>query len=219
MLFSYDRKSFVSRFVSSATGSEWTHAAVICTRGNPVEDGGADEKRWLTPAGERLLLFESTSELVEKPMWDFLTNQRRAGIRVVDAYQRMHQRCVDEGCRAIIRRLQPHSDEVTRAVDFVQRKYTWGTYEFNPILLMESIAGSDDDGDAGRNAARHELLDKRKTAFCSQIVAEVFIAAGLLPAGRSARTFAPVDFAPGGCVELLLEQKGCRLSPPVEVAF
>lgn len=227
VLFSVDKKSLPSSLISLLTGSEWTHAAMLCTSLHPANrapespeaDEGTDGRCWRTVTGERLLLMESTSGLAEKKMWDFVTGTRRNGIRVVDAYQRLRQRCVDEKCRAILRRVRPLTpnvaDNLASAIAFVQLKYQNGEYELNPFFLSEAAIRPP----AVFSPEKEAALARRTRAFCSQIVAEVLMTAGLLPADRSALTYAPADFAPGGSAEQALARKGFGLSEAREIQF
>jgi hypothetical protein len=181
---------------------------------------GTDGKFWQTSTGDRLFLFESVSPAADNRAWDFLTGRKKAGVRLADAYQRMHRRCVDEGSHALVRRVRPHSSAVATAMLAVQKRFRNGTYEWDPMLMMDAANSEPFVATTDSEVTREEILATRKRAFCSQLAAEVLITAKLMRKERPARTYSPADFAPGGSVEReLFAYSGHTLSEPVEVVF
>ena len=215
VLFSYEQKSFLSRLVMKTTRSYWSHTGMICSglpggiqiRGRPhyvAQPNDDDAGGWQTITGERLFLFESVAN-DEKTMWDYLTGQMRGGIRLIDARRRMWKRCREDGGRALYRRVTgPGAQSLLQdALMVVQKKYAGCGYNYNPLLLLDAIGPG--AGDVRRSDEQEEVLEARKKAFCSQLVAEVLMEAGLLPKGeRAPRTFLPVDFLEGGGKEAII---------------
>jgi len=244
VLFSVDECSAASRFISTATRSEWTHATLIdagsplaipfggLAVASPETDAGTDGLHWRTLSGDRILLFESVSRL-DAAMWDFITGQKRCGIRLVDAFQRLREVCSEYGRRAVVRRISPMPESLVSAMREVRREFAGGTYARNPLTMMETLLCSPQKrgtGEAaeltkpGASAVKEEEEDSKalvgclksdadvKRAFCSQLVAEVMIRAGLLPKDRPSTAYSPGDFADGGLVERELAKVGKQMS-------
>lgn len=244
VLFSVDECSAASRFISTATRSEWTHATLIdagsplaipfggLAAASPEADAGTDGLHWRTLPGDRILLFESVSRL-DAAMWDFVTGQKRCGIRLVDAFQRLREVCSKFGRRAVVRRIHPMPEGLVAAMRDIRREFAGGTYARNPLTMMETLLCSPQKrgtGEAaelvapGKNAQKEEDVDSKalvgclksdadvKRAFCSQLVAEVMIRAGLLPKDRPSTAYSPGDFADGGLVERELAKVGKQMS-------
>jgi hypothetical protein len=194
VLFGVHHTSFASRTISRLTNSNWTHSAILCSGMDITEPGlgwVADDD----PQRRRILLFETTARFTDRPMLDYTTGRSKAGIRVVDAFQRVREKCVDEGCRTVVRRFTDPTtvDEVAAACLRVARNRAGGRYEWNPLLLADAVFAPSTPSSSGRKEA---VLARRNSMFCSQLVAEVLIEARVLPpeTTRPARTYLPRDF-------------------------
>ena len=136
-------------------------------------------------------------------------------MRLVDAYQRIRQRRLEDDCRVIVRRIRPYcASRIGDAITAVQRKMANAGYEYNPLLLAAAFARAPDEPDSDDRA---ELLERRRRAFCSQLVADVLRTGAFIPEERAVRTFAPGDFAPGGSAEAELAARGFAMSDAVEL--
>jgi hypothetical protein len=224
VLFNKEKGKVIDVIISHLTRCEWTHSLIICSglpppiaSGNfaaatPESEDGTDGLYWTTASGERLFLFESAC--LEPPVWDFLTGRKRCGIRVVDAYQRITSACLEEGRRVVVRRIHPFNPKIVAAISTVQKKLANGKYDWNPLTLTEPLAGPGRD-----DPELAAVLEQRRRVFCSQLVADVLIEAGILPRGRAARTYSPRDFWTGGSAEADMASLGYAMSEPVSLRF
>lgn len=156
---------FYSRVIEWACHSDWSHVAVI------VQGWGNDK---------RTFILESNHS--EHYLHDTLTNKEAYdGVRLVDANKLLKLR---KGDLIVLRKLVPPTSDIYRTTCDFAREMAGRKYERKRMQLVKSWY----DGPGGE--ARQDL----SMLFCSELVAELYMRAGLIQRKLPASEYTPADF-------------------------
>jgi hypothetical protein len=236
IVMSIDKTSKTSKLIGRVTKSEWSHVMFVTNqkmvfgsyqyhtekRNIPEEN---TEKAWREMDGSRILLLESVSKL-DDSMYDFITREKRQGIRLVDAYERL--RTIPSDRMILLRTIYPFQPNIMEATRDVLCDYSGGSYDARPSTMVALLTGMGkdvyipDDKLCKPDQTRQQLKSGKKQqlkAFCSQLTAEIFIRAGILPNDLPSGSYSPDDFSPGGLVDKMIKINGYSFGQDVQLNF